>query len=297
MDYTVVNTQKYVHDEFNAAQKPYYRLEGSGPMELCGVKHPRGEKIDLKARYRKGDKRTASITTDVTTDVQEGKEKQTNRLSMGEDVRMEVQSVDRSGTINWRIAVDRIRINSESDNAKVNFDTEHPDQNVEATARALKNTPTTLKMDKDYNLQFDAASWLAALKKAGADEAFATELTNGFAGAIKGDESVNFFAGVKARKPVGVGDQWHDKGSGEVSGVLTDRDITYTVQERHDGLVLIKFEGRIKAILKKQENLELTGPVRGTVEVSEKNGWINRIDILNTVMPKKTAEWRQFALG
>src|SRR4029079_11949110 len=68
MDYTVVNTQKYAQDEFNAAQKPYYRLEGSGPMELARVEHPRGEKINLKARYRKGEKRTASITTDVTTD-------------------------------------------------------------------------------------------------------------------------------------------------------------------------------------------------------------------------------------
>ena len=112
-------------------------------------------------------------------------------------------------------------------------------------------------------------------------------MTNGFAGAIKGDESVNLIAGVKAGKAVGVGDQWHDKGSGETNGVLTDRDITYTVQERHDGLVLIKLEGRIKVILKKQENLELTGPVRGTIEVSEKNGWINRIDILNTVSIKK----------
>ena len=135
MDYTVVNTQKYVHDEFNAAQKPYYRLEGSGPMELARVKHPRGEKIDLKAKYRKGDKRTASITTDVTTDVQDGKEKQTSRVSMGEDVRMEVQNIDRSGTITWRIAVDRIRINSDSGTAKENFDTEHPDQNSEATAQ------------------------------------------------------------------------------------------------------------------------------------------------------------------
>jgi hypothetical protein len=37
LDYTSLNTLKYVHDEFNAAQRPYYRLEGSGPVELARI--------------------------------------------------------------------------------------------------------------------------------------------------------------------------------------------------------------------------------------------------------------------
>jgi hypothetical protein len=37
LDYTSLKTQKYVYDQFNAAQRPYYKLEGSGPAELARV--------------------------------------------------------------------------------------------------------------------------------------------------------------------------------------------------------------------------------------------------------------------
>ena len=38
LDYTCINTQKYVHDQFNERQRPAYKLEGSGPLELAHVK-------------------------------------------------------------------------------------------------------------------------------------------------------------------------------------------------------------------------------------------------------------------
>jgi hypothetical protein len=40
LSYTSSATQKYVHDQFNDAQRPYYKIEGSGPVELCRLVRP-----------------------------------------------------------------------------------------------------------------------------------------------------------------------------------------------------------------------------------------------------------------
>src|SRR5262249_24708968 len=159
-----------------------FKVEGSGPIELARIDRAVGSRLDLTPKYKKGDKRVASMSVDGTTTLFDGKNtSQIYRTSSITDLHFEVLSIDRAGTKTFRLGMDRMSVKQEMKNGTQKFDTEHPATVADkATAKAIKRTLITVTVDANGKANPDAPAFKNALVKNGADATFAKSTADGF---------------------------------------------------------------------------------------------------------------------
>jgi hypothetical protein len=270
------------------------------------------QKIDLKLRFKPGDKRDLKITQQQnitqTMNDQEMKTVQNQEMIMGFDV----LSVDANGIADVKMSYKQMKIKIDApDGMTFEYDSAKPaaveanDSNdpndprkqaekmLSAVFSSMSGCSITMKIKPTGETSVDANSLNQMMEKMGSiggqEAAMMREFMKKFFNENEVKEMTGNMLGVFPAEPVAVGDVWYDSMSMNL-GFPLDVDTTYILKARKNGVAVIDSIAKMdmgdaeKSIDMgpMKMNMQLAGAMNGTSEVEEATGWTKKSAVTMT---------------
>jgi hypothetical protein len=270
---------------------------------LCGIAPAgaqEGEKITLKLALKPGTSYAVRTTMDQTIREQVGAARTETRQTIRNDLRTEIEEVDRDGVARVAIKYVGVSVKIAGPGGSVEFDSQHPPRQVHPVARSYaallgKGYQVRLAPDGRVNAVIGGAQLAEALLKdlnlrPGPERDQAAAALRRDFGDETIRESVERSMAIFPNKPVGVGDEWTStmKLSRRFPMVLQNR---FRVRERKEGRAVLDVttaitpnpEARHMEMGPIRYDAALEGNQAGTLEVDEATGWIVRSQLKQAI--------------
>jgi hypothetical protein len=209
-----------------------------------------GEKISLKLKLTKGDKKSYVTTQDMTNQISAGGQTIDIKTKTTMNSNMEVKDVAEDGVSTLDVIHQRVQLTATGP-LEMSYDSDDP-----ATANNLLAQQVKGLAGQSVTAKFNSRG--KAVDSKDADSAKIS---------AKLQESIDQMFSVLPSGPVAIGDTWEDdfdlKGEPTLPMKISGK---YTLKEVRDGVAYLKYEAKITS------TADIKGTIEGDVEVDQKTG-------------------------
>lgn len=235
---------------------------------------PRGEKIVLEMRLKKGDQKSLIYKMDLTSSATVQGQAFDVAMKMGMFLGTKVEDVDAQGLHTLKLSYDRITMDMVSPVFAMSYDSKEPEKAAKNPAfdmfNAMIGQAITMKIQPDGTTK-EVLGIDELAKKLSEKAPAGMNVKQQLEGMKNAFEQFAVYPG----KPVDIGDTWNRKIKMAADpNTPMDIDANYTLYDRKNGTAIVKMQGTITAAN------GMKGTNSGTLMIDEATGWITGGDMV-----------------
>lgn len=235
---------------------------------------PRGEKIVLEMRLKKGDQKSLIYKMDLTSSATVQGQAFDVAMKMGMFLGTKVEDVDAQGIHTLKLSYDRITMDMVSPVFAMSYDSKEPEKAAKNPAfdmfNAMIGQAITMKIQPDGTTK-EVLGIDELAKKLSEKAPAGMNVKQQLEGMKNAFEQFAVYPG----KPVDIGDTWNRKIKMAADpNTPMDIDANYTLYDRKNGTAIVKMQGTITAAN------GMKGTNSGTLMIDEATGWITGGDMV-----------------
>lgn len=235
---------------------------------------PRGEKIVLEMRLKKGDQKSLIYKMDLTSSATVQGQAFDVAMKMGMFLGTKVEDVDAQGLHTLKLSYDRITMDMVSPVFAMSYDSKEPEKAAKNPAfdmfNAMIGQAITMKIQPDGTTK-EVVGIDELAKKLSEKAPAGMNVKQQLEGMKNAFEQFAVYPG----KPVDIGDTWNRKIKMAADpNTPMDIDANYTLYDRKNGTAIVKMQGTITAAN------GMKGTNSGTLMIDEATGWITGGDMV-----------------